>query len=99
VAGFAGCTRRPVLVEVIKLSLQAATYHIPRPFGGVSQLFAPSPDKDGDQWKPVENLGPYGVEKDGYNKVAFKPVTAGGLRLEVTMRPNWSAGLQEWKVK
>ena len=55
--------------------------------------------KDGDQWKPVENLGPYGVEKDGYNKVAFKPVTAGGLRLEVTMQPNWSAGLQEWKVK
>jgi hypothetical protein len=55
--------------------------------------------KDGDQWKPVENLGPYGVEKDRYNKVAFKPVTAGGLRLEVTMQPNWSAGLQEWKVK
>ena len=55
--------------------------------------------KDGDQWKPVENLGPYGVEKDRYNKVAFKPVTAGGLRLEVTMQSNWSAGLQEWKVK
>jgi uncharacterized protein len=55
--------------------------------------------RDGDQWKPVENLGPYGVEKDRYNKVKFTPVTSTGLRLEVTMQSNWSAGLQEWKVK
>ena len=55
--------------------------------------------KDGDEWKPVETAGPYGVEKDRYNKVAFKPVTTTGLRLEVTMQPNWSAGIQEWKVK
>jgi len=55
--------------------------------------------KDGVEWKPVENASPYGVEKDRYNKVSFKPVTTSGLRLEVTMQPNWSAGLQEWKVK
>jgi hypothetical protein len=55
--------------------------------------------KDGNEWKPVENPSPYGVEKDRYNQVAFKPVTTAGLRLEVTMQPNWSAGLQEWKVK
>ena len=55
--------------------------------------------KDGNEWKPVENAGPYGVAKDQYNQVKFKPVTTGGLRLEVTMQPNWSAGLQEWKVK
>ncbi len=55
--------------------------------------------KDGDQWKPVENSGSYGVEKDRYNKLAFKPVATTGLRLEVTMQPNWSAGIQEWKVK
>jgi hypothetical protein len=55
--------------------------------------------KDGDQWKPAESLGAYGVEKDRYNKVPFKPVATSGLRLEVTMQPNWSAGILEWKVK
>ena len=55
--------------------------------------------KDGNDWKPVENLGPYGVAKDGYNKVAFKSITTSGMRLEVTMQPNFSAGIQEWKVR
>lgn len=54
--------------------------------------------KDGDEWKPVENLDPYGVEKDRYNRVVFEPVTTSGLRLEVVMQPAWSAGIQEWKV-
>ena len=55
--------------------------------------------KDGSDWKPVENDGSYGSEKDRYNRIAFKRVTTGALRLEVTMQPNWSAGIQEWKVK
>ena len=55
--------------------------------------------KDGDEWKPVENVDAWGVEKDRYNKVAFKPVSASGLRLEVTMQPGWSAGVAEWKVE
>ncbi len=55
--------------------------------------------KNGDQWTPVESEGAYGVEKDKYNKVTFKPVTTSGLRLEVTMQPTWSAGIQKWKVK
>jgi uncharacterized protein len=55
--------------------------------------------RDGQEWKAVENAGAYGVEKDRYNRVSFKPVTTGALRVEVTMQPNWSAGLQEWKVK
>src|SRR5438046_3800351 len=54
--------------------------------------------KDGEEWKPVEAAGPYGVEKDRYNPIAFKPVTTSGLRLEVTLQPGWSAGIQEWKV-
>jgi hypothetical protein len=53
---------------------------------------------DGGQWKPVENTSPYLVEKDKYNKVTFKPVSGSALRLEVTMQPNWSAGIGEWKV-
>jgi hypothetical protein len=55
--------------------------------------------KVGDEWKPVEAEGPYGVEKDRYNRVTFKPVTTTGLRLEIIMQQNWSAGIHEWKVK
>ncbi len=55
--------------------------------------------KDGEQWKPVENIESYGVEKDRFNRITFKPVTTTGLRLEITMQPEWSAGIQEWKVK
>jgi uncharacterized protein len=55
--------------------------------------------RDGDAWKPVEPRGAYGVERDRYNRVAFAPVTTPALRLEITMQPTWSAGVQEWKVK
>jgi hypothetical protein len=55
--------------------------------------------KDGGAWKPVENRQAYGVEKDRYNRVGFKPVTTTGLRLEVMLQSSWSAGIQEWKVK
>jgi uncharacterized protein len=55
--------------------------------------------KDGDQWKPVENVEPYAVAKDRFNRVTFKPVTTAALRLEVTLQPSWSAGIHEWQVK
>jgi DUF1680 family protein len=53
---------------------------------------------DGGQWKQVENASLYAVEKGKYNRVTFKAVTGSALRLEVTMQPNWSAGVAEWKV-
>src|SRR6185503_7332261 len=40
--------------------------------------------KDGDTWKPVETTNTFGVEKDRFNKLSFKPVTTAALRLEVT---------------
>jgi hypothetical protein len=55
--------------------------------------------KDGGDWKPVDVRGAYGVEKDRDNAVTFAPVTTSGVRLEVTMQPQWSAGVQEWKVR
>jgi DUF1680 family protein len=55
--------------------------------------------KDGNAWKPVEAAGPYGVERNKYNVVAFKAVTTSALRLELKMQPAWSAGIQEWKAK
>jgi DUF1680 family protein len=55
--------------------------------------------KTGDQWKPVAAETEYGVAKDRYNIVRFAPVTTTALRLELTMQPQVSAGVQEWKVK
>jgi hypothetical protein len=55
--------------------------------------------KDGNDWKPVENTSPYGVDKDKFNKVTFKPVTTDALRVELIMQPKVSAGLQKWIVR
>jgi uncharacterized protein len=54
--------------------------------------------KDGEEWKPVKNQQGYGVVKDRYNEVRFSPVTTMSVRLEVTMQPERSAGVQKWKV-
>jgi DUF1680 family protein len=54
--------------------------------------------RDGEEWKPVETAEPYGIAKDQYNKLRFKPVTTSGLRIEAKLQPEWSAGIQEWKV-
>jgi hypothetical protein len=55
--------------------------------------------KDGDSWKPVENLDSYGNNVDTYNMVHFKPVQTKELRLEVTLQSGWSAGIQQWRVE
>jgi uncharacterized protein len=55
--------------------------------------------KDGDTWKPVETAEQWGVEKNRYNSVKFKPVTTGGFRLEVDFQEGFSAGVQRWRVK
>jgi hypothetical protein len=55
--------------------------------------------KDGEQWRPVEPRDSYGIDKDRYNMVRFAPVRTPGLRLEVTAQPQFSSGVQEWRVK
>ncbi len=55
--------------------------------------------KDGGEWKPVSTTAAYGVAKDAWNKVTFTPITTDALRVEVTMQAQWSAGIQEWKVR
>jgi hypothetical protein len=55
--------------------------------------------KDGNDWKPVETSDPFGVEKNEFNRVAFKPVTTSGMRVEVSAQPNVSVGIQKWTVK
>lgn len=55
--------------------------------------------QDGSEWKPVSNAGHYGVDIDRFNVVRFQPVRTTALRLELQMQPDYSAGIQEWKVK
>jgi hypothetical protein len=55
--------------------------------------------RDGSEWKPVDAQGAYDTTKNQYNVVHFTPVTTTALRLELTMQPRVSAGVQEWSVK
>jgi DUF1680 family protein len=51
------------------------------------------------QFKPVNNAGMFGVEKDRFNKITFDTVKADALRIEVKLQKNFSGGILEWKVK
>jgi DUF1680 family protein len=53
----------------------------------------------GNTWKPVQNLGSYGIMKDRYNKVKFRPVETKALRLEIQLQKDFSAGILEWRVE
>ena len=55
--------------------------------------------RDGEGWKPVASKDSAGVARDKYNKLTFVPVATDSLRLEVTMQPGFSAGLEKWKVQ
>lgn len=55
--------------------------------------------RDGNRWKPVRNLTPYTTEKDRYNVVRFEPVKTEALRIVVQLRPGFSGGILEWRVK
>jgi uncharacterized protein len=53
----------------------------------------------GNEWKSVQNAGPYGTEKDRMNTVKFDSVETDGVRLEVQLPADHSAGIYEWTVK
>ncbi|MCR4412098.1 MAG: glycoside hydrolase family 127 protein [Thermoguttaceae bacterium] len=54
---------------------------------------------EGDQWKPAQVGGAYGIERDKFNRVAIAPVTTKQIRLVVELQPQFSAGILEWRVK
>ena len=53
---------------------------------------------DGGKWKPVDNTSPYELALDRMNKVSFKPVKTGALRLEVQSQKGKVGGIYEWRV-
>ena len=54
--------------------------------------------RQGGKWKPVANPSEYGVAKDQFNKVSFKPIKTDGLKLEVKVQPGRFSGILEWRV-
>lgn len=42
--------------------------------------------RDGEEWKPVNATGSFGVEKDRFNTVKFEPVTTSALRMEIQLQ-------------
>ncbi|HUR47092.1 MAG TPA: hypothetical protein VMZ27_14530, partial [Candidatus Saccharimonadales bacterium] len=55
--------------------------------------------RSGESWKPVEAESGFDTKLNSYNIVAFKPVEAEGLRLEVRLQPEFSGGILEWKIR
>jgi len=53
---------------------------------------------DGEQWKPVKALAPYGRELNRYNQVIFETVTTRGIKLEAVLQEGFSAGILEWRL-
>jgi len=53
----------------------------------------------GETWKPVQEASEFAVKPDTYNRVHFTPVRTTALRLEVRLRPDFSGGILQWKVK
>jgi DUF1680 family protein len=52
-----------------------------------------------NEWKPVENISTYGVEKGIGNEVKFKPVATKSIKLEVKLAEKNAAGIFEWIVE
>jgi hypothetical protein len=55
--------------------------------------------RDGNEWRPVRGSSAAGCERDRWNAITFEPVETAELRLEVQLRPGFSAGLYEWIVE
>lgn len=51
------------------------------------------------EWKAVENISPYGNEKDKLNEVRFSPIVTSALKLEVQLPVDNSSGVYEWVVQ
>ena len=47
------------------------------------------------QFLPVQNRGPYTVEKDQMNEIEFEPITTQALKIEIVLQEGWSSGVQE----
>ncbi|MFJ2960631.1 RICIN domain-containing protein [Streptomyces sp. NPDC087270] len=49
-------------------------------------------------WQQVAGAGDYGTALDGFNSVAFTPVTTAAVRVVAQLAPGVSAGILQWDV-
>ncbi|MBN1346588.1 MAG: hypothetical protein JXQ73_28115 [Phycisphaerae bacterium] len=49
-------------------------------------------------WAGVDDASQYGLLRDRYNEVTFKPVRATAVRLAVKLQPEFSGGILEWRL-
>jgi uncharacterized protein len=55
--------------------------------------------REGGAWKPVSPQASAPPVKDRFTVLSFTPVTTDALRLEITSREGFAAGIHEWKVR
>lgn len=54
---------------------------------------------DNGNWLPVKDVDKYTTDKGSANTVNFTPVKTTGLKLEVVLPDDNSAGIYEWSVR
>ena len=54
--------------------------------------------QDAGQWKEVSPRDPYATAANTFTTLRFEPVTTLAMRVEVTMAPDATVGLAEWRV-
>jgi hypothetical protein len=54
--------------------------------------------KTGDRWREVPKASAYGVARDKFNQVTFGTIKTTGVRLEVQLQKDVSAGILEWRI-
>ncbi len=54
--------------------------------------------RDGDMWKDVRALNPYGIASDRFNHVNFEPVTTQHLRIRAQLPKEATSAIYEWRV-
>ncbi|MCG3126242.1 MAG: hypothetical protein CHACPFDD_01072 [Phycisphaerae bacterium] len=72
-----------------------------RPPASWRLLYKPIGAGGGEEWREVRRApeAAYGVEINRYNEVAFEPVETTALRIEAQLRPDFCAGLLEWRAE
>ncbi len=50
-------------------------------------------------WRPVEEITPYKVTKDGWNTLKFKTIKATAIKIKVKLNKEFSSGIYEWIVE
>lgn len=50
-------------------------------------------------WKSVPGNPAFGTSPDTFNRTSFEPVQTTALRIQAQLKPDYSAGILQWKVK